>query len=237
MSEPSSVLEIRADFFDVELVEPIHLVIGDLPYGDIVPEDWDRMTEEQATGLYVKTMRRLQDWCVPGAAAYIFWGVGRPGMRPFWRALPIIEGTTKWKMATPITWKKKRAYGIQWSYLFTREEIAYFVMGDPKKPRVFHPPYLEEKRGYPGYDKKYPAKSEYKRRTNVWTDVTEILRGKTHRCQKPTELYRIMVEASSNPGDTVLDPFAGSGTLAKAAPDRRVIMIEKEPKNVSISPT
>lgn len=150
-------------------------------------------------------------------------------MRPFFKAIPLIEETTPWKMATLITWKKKRAYGIQWSYLFTREEIAYFVLGDPKKPRVFNVPLLEIKRGYEGYNKKYPAKSEFKRRTNVWDDVTEILRGKTHECQKPERLYRIMIEASSNEGERVLDPFAGSGVLSRAGEGRHCILVDAEP--------
>lgn len=34
----------------------------------------------------------------------------------------------------------------------------------------------------------------------------------THLLQKPEELVRYLVRKSSNPGDTVLDPFAGSGT-------------------------
>ncbi len=33
-----------------------------------------------------------------------------------------------------------------------------------------------------------------------------------HLLQKPEELVRYLVRKSSNPGDTVLDPFAGSGT-------------------------
>jgi DNA modification methylase len=216
-----------SDFFDVAELPPVHLVIADPPYGGIAKAKWDRMTEGEAADMYVRLMRKLEAHCVDGAAAYVFWGVGYPGMRPFWKALPIIEETTSWKMPTPITWAKRRAYGIQWSYLFCREEIAYFVKGDWKKPRVFNVPLLEQERGYAGWNKKYPAKSKFKRRTNVWTDVTEVMRNKLAECQKPDKLYRIMVEASSNPGDTVLDPFSGSGTLGRATSDRRVIMVEK----------
>ena len=35
--------------------------------------------------------------------------------------------------------------------------------------------------------------------------------------QKPVALYERMIKASSNQGDTVLDPFAGSGTTLDAA--------------------
>jgi site-specific DNA-methyltransferase (adenine-specific) len=38
-----------------------------------------------------------------------------------------------------------------------------------------------------------------------------------HPTQKPEELVRKLVLASSNSGDTVLDPFSGSGTTAVVA--------------------
>lgn len=38
-----------------------------------------------------------------------------------------------------------------------------------------------------------------------------------HPTQKPEELVRKFVLASSNEGDTVIDPFSGSGTTAVAA--------------------
>ena len=37
-----------------------------------------------------------------------------------------------------------------------------------------------------------------------------------HPTQKPVDLFRYLVQASSNEGDTVLDPFMGSGTTAVA---------------------
>lgn len=79
---------------------------------------------------------------------------------------------------------------------------------------------------------KYPAKSEYLRRSNVWTDVTELFRGKIHDAEKPSRLAEIMIETSSNPGDLVLDPFAGSGSTGVAAKKlrRSCILLEIDPK-------
>ena len=83
---------------------------------------------------------------------------------------------------------------------------------------------------YAGYHASYPAKSEYLRRTSVWTDVTEILRGKTHPAQKPDPLHEIPIEVHTQPGEWVLDPFAGSGTRARAARTlgRRFILVEAD---------
>lgn len=79
---------------------------------------------------------------------------------------------------------------------------------------------------------KYPAKSEFFRRTNVWDDVTEIMKGKTHINQKPRRLMEIPIEVHTEPGEWVLDPFAGSGTTAFAARHlgRRFIIVEEDPE-------
>jgi site-specific DNA-methyltransferase (adenine-specific) len=57
-----------------------------------------------------------------------------------------------------------------------------------------------------------------------------------HPTQKPRKLIASLVRIFSNEGDLVLDPFAGSGTLAEVANDlgRRSINIEKENKYFKI---
>lgn len=44
-------------------------------------------------------------------------------------------------------------------------------------------------------------------------------RDKIHAAQKPVELYKALLTMSAVPGDHVFDPFAGSGTIYKAAKD------------------
>ena len=55
--------------------------------------------------------------------------------------------------------------------------------------------------------------------------------------QLPEELVRRIVGVSSNPGDTVLDPFAGSGTIPSvaAAMGRKAIGIELNPEYAAIA--
>lgn len=215
------------------------LVIADPPYGNIVDEEWDRIEEDDQT--FCKWMvdwtHKIEQMSLPGSALYVWGGVGlprdgkTPPFRPFLRYLVQAEIETNYTLSTPITWKKKRAYGIQWGYLFTREELAFFILGNHKQPRKFTVPLLETKRGYAGYNEKYPAKSEFFRRTNVWDDVTEIMRGKTHVNQKPRRLMEIPIEVHTERNEWVLDPFAGSGTTAHAARslDRRFVVVEKDP--------
>jgi DNA modification methylase len=51
-----------------------------------------------------------------------------------------------------------------------------------------------------------------------------------HPTQKPLRLIKDLIEKHSNPGDLVLDTFAGTGTTAHACVllDRKYIMIEKD---------
>jgi len=52
-----------------------------------------------------------------------------------------------------------------------------------------------------------------------------------HPCPKPVEWMRWLIRLTTRPDETVLDPFAGSGTTGVAAmlEGRRAILIEREP--------
>ena len=56
---------------------------------------------------------------------------------------------------------------------------------------------------------------------DYWIDIPTINNMANERLgyptQKPLELYERIIKASSNPGDLVLDPFAGCGTTIEAA--------------------
>lgn len=68
----------------------------------------------------------------------------------------------------------------------------------------------------------------------VWTYPVE--RGK-HPTQKPERLVADWIEKFSNRGETILDPFMGSGTTGVAAAKlgRRFIGIERDPKYFDIA--
>ncbi len=212
-------------------LKEVPLIITDPPYGNIVMERWDRtkMTDDEYANYMVQWTRLWSQILQQGGAFYVWGGLGLPNFRPFIKYLARVEDDN-FKMSNLITWSKRRAYGVQNNYLFTREELAYFVKGNPKNPLIFNIPLLKTKRGYAGYNKKYPAKSEFFRRTNVWMDINEIFRGKLHPTQKPVRVIEIPIEVHTSPGDIVVDPFAGSGATAQAARKlgRKFIVIEKD---------
>ena len=218
-------------FVHNDLIDQVGLIVTDPPYGNVVNEKWDKVsvTDEEFSNWMISWTREWSTILSDGGAFYVWGGIGSPKFRPFLRYLHDVEEKGKFELANLITWKKKRGYGVQNNYLFTREECAYFVKGNAKKPKTFNVPLLEEKRGYAGYNPKYPAKSEFFRRTNVWTDVNEIFQGKVHPTQKTQKLHEIIIEVHTEPGDWVIDPFAGAGTTAFAARKlgRKFVIIEK----------
>jgi site-specific DNA-methyltransferase (adenine-specific) len=75
--------------------------------------------------------------------------------------------------------------------------------------------------------------------TDVWwhTIVSPTGREKTgYPTQKPEGVLRRMIEASTRPGDWVLDYFAGSGTTGVAAQGlgRRYLLIDNNPEAVRV---
>lgn len=68
---------------------------------------------------------------------------------------------------------------------------------------------------------------------SVWKFPTEAWTG-AHYATFPQELPRRCILAATRPGDTVLDPFAGSGTTGKVALEmgRSAILIELNPEYI-----
>jgi modification methylase len=69
----------------------------------------------------------------------------------------------------------------------------------------------------------------------LWTDVTGQLR-RDHPAPFPVEVPRRLIQMFSFVGDTVVDPFGGTGTTAVAAIDagRNSVTVEVDPSYVSI---
>ena len=80
--------------------------------------------------------------------------------------------------------------------------IFYTRNGIPRRKR-----YLDESKGMPAQD--------------IWSDIQPLRSWHQERLgyptQKPVSLLERMIQASSNPGDVVLDPFCGCGTTIDAA--------------------
>jgi site-specific DNA-methyltransferase (adenine-specific) len=191
----------------------VDLVLTDPPYYGIVKDSWDNQwscVEDFVVWLFwiFTACRRILK---PTGSIVFFGGIGKSQQRPLLRMIEAMD--RRFVYQNWITWAKKRAYGKKDDYLFTREEILWYTMSEAF---TFNIPLLAEKRGYAGFNAKYPAKSEFKRVTNVWSDIPELFRPKRY-CQKPEPLMARLIETHSNPGNMIIDPFAGYGSTGLVA--------------------
>lgn len=72
-------------------------------------------------------------------------------------------------------------------------------------------------------------------KSTVW-DIQKAQKMEGHPTQKPVECMKRPIENSSKPGDTIYDPFAGSGTTIIAAEmtQRKCLAIELSPNYVDV---
>lgn len=196
------------------------LVLIDPPYYGIVEDVWDnqwKSEDDYVTWLY-GILHRAKKCLKPTGSLLMFGGIGKHGSHPFFKIIQAVEDTHGWSLfhfRNMITWKKRRAYGKSHDYLFCREEIVWFSVSPERTAVTFNIPLLDVKRGYAGFDKDHPAKSEFKRVSNVWDDIPELMRPR-RSCEKPIPLLKRLIATHSNPGDLVVDCFAGTGSTARA---------------------
>ena len=106
---------------------------------------------------------------------------------------------------------KGKTYEPQYGWRMSKEDLQKLV-GDN---RIHFP----TRKGKP-YKKIYSHESKGKASTDYWDDLSSIAMGSEERVyptQKPLSLMRRIIEMSTDKGDMVLDPFAGSGTTGVAA--------------------
>jgi len=149
-----------------------------------------------------------------------------------------------WDFQNLIIWKKRTsAVPVRGKYGKQYQIIAYATKGSKAKTfnRLRINPDL-------------PANYKFEREngifvTDVWDDIRELTSGyfagdeairdetgeRFHKQQSPIALLLRIILTSTQAGDTVLDPFAGTGTTAVTAlqTKRNFISIEIDPNNIN----
>lgn len=213
MSVAPLILNCTAEeLYDRVEDKSVDLILTDPPYHGIVSSKWDNRDDHASwlATLFMRWRKKLKD----DGSLIFFAGLGKHGDHPLFDIVKDLECVYTFR--NWITWQKRRGYGKSHDYLYCREEILWFSKSEERTEVKFNIPYTSELRGYDGFNKKYPAKSPYKRVSNVWTDIPELMRPK-RECEKPLDLMKRLVETHSNPGDTIVDFFAGTGATGKAA--------------------
>jgi site-specific DNA-methyltransferase (cytosine-N4-specific) len=107
-----------------------------------------------------------------------------------------------WRLRSEIIWNKGQE---------SRESLAHV-----NRPRVSHEKIFMLTPG-PGRCKFYPDR--LKETGSIWSFPPAQAERKGHAAPFPDELPSRCVLVSTDPGDVVLDPFAGSGTTIRVAAD------------------
>jgi len=158
------------------------------------------------------------------ASLYVWLGADQTrGFQP----LPdfmIMMRFTPFRSRSFITMRNQRGYGTQRNWMAVRQELLYYVKGDP--PFNIDAEYTDIPKILRGYYKKVNgiltenqerSKSDCIRAGNVWVDIQQVfyrMEENTNGCyaQKPLKSCERIVRASSRPGDLVVDFFAHSGS-------------------------
>ena len=201
-------------------------IITDWPFFGVVKEDWDNQWKDLdeylvwARRLIVEYKRIIRE----NGNLAIF--TGRQYNRHISQILD--EYFTEKRI---IIWSRKRAFNSSRGNALSSgyEPICYYTNGDRGvfntikiKPNTTRKEYTE------GILKDGISLSD------VWDDIPALPHNSKeklkHRTQKPYKLIERLVLILSNEGDTILDNFAGSGTLGEVCinTNRKYILIEKE---------
>lgn len=210
--------------------ESIDLVFADPPY-NIKKADWDNFENQEQ---YI-------DWSLQwiSEASRILKSTGSLYICGFSEILADLKHPVSkyFKSCRWLIWHYKNKANMSHDWGRSHESIIHFRKSNPVKLNIddVRIPYGAHTLKYPSHPQAETSaygKGAKKKRDN-WTpnpkgakpkDVIEIPTtcngmGETtpHPTQKPEELLRKLVLASSNEGDLVIDPFSGSGTTLVVA--------------------
>jgi len=201
-----------------------------------------------------RPLQQFIDWCrtwvqnterilAPDSSLYVWLGADQnDGFQP----LPdfmVMMRQLPFRTRSLITMRNQRGYGTQKNWMAVRQELLYYVKGDPAFnvdaeytdiPKILRG-YYKEVNGQTTENLER-SRSENIRAGNVWVDVQQVfyrMEENVSGCyaQKPLKSIERIVRASSNVKDVVVDFFSHSGTTLLSAEihGRRCITIDIDP--------
>ncbi len=185
----------------------------------------------------VKHVSEFVEWCYQwisltynvlskDASLYIWIGADQNnGFQPLPDFMIMMRGQ-RFSPRSFITMRNQRGYGTQKNWMAVRQELLYYVKGNPD----FQVEYTDIPKVLKGYYKKVNGKvtensergkSENIRASNVWVDIQQVfyrMEENVSGCyaQKPLKSIERIIRASSSRRDLVVDFFSHSGTTLLA---------------------
>lgn len=236
-------------FEDVKKImanERTELVINDPPYNVVVGN-------KNTKNLFKKGLEEYicfsQKWvqnavAIMGSNAHFYIWLGadqKDGFQPLPDFMIMMRGFKEIKARNFITLRNQRGYGTQKNWMWVRQELLYYIKGDPK----FKVVYTDIPKVLKGYYKVINgkltenmerSKSNTIRPGNVWIDIQQVfyrMEENVPGCyaQKPLKAIERIILTSSKEKDIVVDFFSHSGTtlLAGEKLNRRIYTFDIDP--------
>jgi site-specific DNA-methyltransferase (adenine-specific) len=178
------------------------------------------------------------------AHLYIWLGLDyREHFQPLPDFIIMMRGFKDLKPKNIITLRNQRGYGTQRNWMWVRQELLYYVKGDPEF--YVEAEYTDIPKILRGYYKTVNgkitenlerSKSRYIRAGNVWVDIQQVfyrMEENVEGCyaQKPLKAIERIIDSSSKEGDLVIDFFGHSGTtlIQSEISNRKCFIIDLNP--------
>ena len=184
--------------------QSIDLIATDPPYEiNFEKNEWDK----PQTLYWNKLAQEFQRVLKPHGALIVF-----QGWSNVCQTKEILD--QYFKIKNWIIYDRVKGRGAKTNLVSTREDILWYVMNDSQYTYNKIPSNIKKKTGGMGLKNG----QSFRALSNVWTDISPLVPWSpervAHPTQKPTQLMNRILEIFSNPQDTILDPFLGSGTTA-----------------------
>ncbi len=222
------------------------LVINDPPYNVVVgnanTQNLSKVKVDEYITFSKKWVSNVNFVLDKNSALYIWLGADQnDGFQPLPEFILMIRGFKDLKSRSFITMRNQRGYGTQKNWMSVRQELLYYIKGDP----LFKVNYTDIPKILGGYYKEVNgemtdnferSKSEFIRPGNVWVDIQQVFYRMEENvpgayAQKPLKSISRIIEASSKKNDLVADFFSHSGVtlLASELLGRRCYAMEIDP--------
>lgn len=227
-TSPKVDITVQGDCLDIAPKLPqrsINLLILDPPY-NLNKVFNGRTFAKQSVAAYTEWLdhicSKLKPLLRPDASIYICgdW---------FSSASIFTVATSHFQVRNRITWEREKGRGARSNWKNASEDIWFCTNSNSytfnsqavKQRRRVLAPYRRPDGSPKDWSQTENGNFRDTFASNLWTDISipfwSMPENTDHPTQKSEKLVAKLILASSNPGDTVLDPFLGSGTTSVVA--------------------
>jgi site-specific DNA-methyltransferase (adenine-specific) len=229
-----------------------NLIINDPPYNVVVGKANTKNLSRVDIEEYIHFSR---NWVLntisimdTNSSLYIWLGADQnDGFQPLPEFMIMMREFKELKARSFITMRNQRGYGTQKNWMSVRQELLYYIKGNP----FFNVVYTDIPKILGGYYKKVyekitdnfeRSKSGFIRPGNVWVDIQQVFYRMEENvpgayAQKPLKSIKRIIEASSKQNTLVADFFSHSGVtlLASEMLGRKCYAMEIDPVFAELS--